>query len=204
MATYGKNHKSQAFGWFLHRVSGTFLVFLLLTHFWIQHFDATSASVTHSATQQTAVFDVIEEDGIEAAQDMAASDISARERANMEGRLIAAQALPTYSEQAQAAVNERREAGVLPGAVGDPVTSYDVAMLRLADPVYAVLWKAFNIFFLLFALHHGFYGLNNILTDYIRNPLARVTAVTLSWGLALVLLIIGLYSVVMAGWGLGG
>jgi succinate dehydrogenase / fumarate reductase membrane anchor subunit len=200
MAVYGKNHRSQAFGWFLHRVSGTFLVFLLLTHFWIQHFDATSASVTHSATMAT-VDDVLAEEGIELAQ--AAEDVDGRLRAESEAALIAAGAYPTYSEKAQAAVNERRAAGVMPGSVGDPVTSYDVAMLRLADPVYAVIWKAFNIFFLLFALHHGFYGLNNILTDYIRNPLARVTAITLSWGVALVLLIVGLYSVVMAGWGLG-
>ncbi len=219
MASYGKNHKSQAFGWFLHRVSGTFLVFLLLTHFWIQHFDATSASVTHSTTavltfegvNEAVVNNVIAEDDLELAQTVLSDDeagfdgrLAGLSQVERERLLVAAGALPTYSDQAQAAVNERREAGVLPGAVGDPVTSYDVAMLRLADPVYAVLWKAFNIFFLLFALHHGFYGLNNILTDYIRNPLARVTAVTLSWGLALVLLIIGLYSVVMAGWGLGG
>jgi succinate dehydrogenase / fumarate reductase membrane anchor subunit len=217
MAVYGKNHKSQAFGWFLHRVSGTFLVFLLLTHFWIQHFDATSASVTHSTTaaftfddaNEAVVNNVIEEEDLELVQSLLGdegafdSGFASLPQATRERILIAADALPTYSEQAQAAVNERRAVGVLPGDVGDPVTSYDVAMLRLADPVYAVLWKAFNIFFLLFALHHGFYGLNNILTDYIRNPLARVTAVTLSWGLALVLLIIGLYSVVMAGWGLG-
>jgi succinate dehydrogenase / fumarate reductase membrane anchor subunit len=63
-----------------------------------------------------------------------------------------------------------------------------------------VLWKGFNILFLIVALHHGFYGLNNVLTDYIRNDMGRVVAKTLSWGTALVLLIIGMYSVITAGW----
>ncbi|MEL7171325.1 MAG: succinate dehydrogenase, partial [Bacteroidota bacterium] len=69
----------------------------------------------------------------------------------------------------------------------------------LADPVYAVLWKAFNILFLVFALHHGFYGLNNIITDYVRNDMARVGAVALSWTVAFGLLVIGVYSVTVAG-----
>jgi succinate dehydrogenase / fumarate reductase membrane anchor subunit len=38
------------------------------------------------------------------------------------------------------------------------------------------------------------------MTDYIRNPLGRVAAKVLSWSVALVLLIIGLYSVITAGW----
>ena len=78
-------------------------------------------------------------------------------------------------------------------------TPYEVLMLRLGDPVYAVLWKGFNLLFLMFALHHGFYGLNNVLTDYIRNDMARVGATALSWTLALVLFIIGAYSVIVAG-----
>ena len=87
-----------------------------------------------------------------------------------------------------------------PGTTEAAVTPYDVVMQRLADPVYAVLWKGFNILFLIVALHHGFYGLNNVLTDYIRNDMGRIAARTLSWGLALVLLVIGLYSVITAGW----
>ncbi len=178
--TYGKNHRSSAFNWFLHRITGTFLVFLLLTHFWIQHYDSTTASVTHSVT--TSASDTGED--------------------TLDEDLIEAGVLPTYPEPAVRAVNERRAAGLLPGAVGDPVTSYDVSMVRLADPVYAVLWKGFNILFLIFALHHGFYGLNNVLTDYIRHPMARVLAITLSWTVAFILLIIGLYSVITAGWGI--
>lgn len=107
---------------------------------------------------------------------------------------IEAGALPDYPEAAKEAVRARYG----PDA---EVTPYDVVMLRLADPVYAVLWKGFNILFLIFALHHGFYGLNNILTDYIRNPIGRVLAQTLSWTLALALLIVGLYSIIVAGWG---
>ncbi len=72
-------------------------------------------------------------------------------------------------------------------------------MLRLGDPTYAVLWKGFNLLFLIFALHHGFYGLNNILTDYIRNDMVRVGATVLSWTVALILFVIGAYSVIVAG-----
>ena len=132
--------------------------------------------------------------------------------------------LPGYSDEANAAVRARKQAAVpvpnanpairtqdpdpeaeeIPGPTHPPAesraaTPYDVLMLRLADPVYAVLWKGFNILFLLFALHHGFYGLNNILTDYIRNDMVRAAAITLSWGVALVLFVIGTYSVTVAG-----
>lgn len=191
--TYGRTARSSAFQWFTHRITGTFLVFLLITHFWVQHFNRTTQSVTHSViTAEQA------ERGV----------------------------LPTYTDEANAAVRERRErmrdgqpaqpiipadaerdARRAPAArtaaqpvVGTPAaTPYDVLMLRLGDPVYAVLWKGFNLLFLLFALHHGFYGLNNILTDYIRNDLVRVTAVALSWTLALVLFVVGAYSVIVAG-----
>lgn len=150
-------NKSNAINWFLHRITGTFLVFLLITHFWVQHYDHQVASVTTDVVAQ-------------------------------------ADALPTYPEEAQEAVRAR---------LNDPnaeVTPYDVVMLRLADPVYAVLWKGFNILFLIVALHHGFYGLNNVLTDYIRNDMGQIVAKTLSWSLALVLLVIGMYSVITAGW----
>ena len=152
--------KSNAQNWFLHRITGTFLIFMLITHFWVQHYDHQTASVSH---------DVISSEQVE------------------EG------VLPTYSEEAQAAVQAR---------FGDDaeVTPYDVVMLRLADPVYAVLWKGFNILFLIVALHHGFYGLNNVIADYVRNPMARKTIKVLSWTLALVLLIVGTYSVMTAGW----
>ncbi|HLT46340.1 MAG TPA: hypothetical protein VK002_03855 [Rubricoccaceae bacterium] len=188
--TYGRTARSSALQWFAHRITGTFLVFLLITHFWVQHYDRTTQSVTHS---------VITADEAERG------------------------VLPTYSDEAREAVRERRERmrdGQAPQPVipvdgtaggraaptaaqpvaGTPAaTPYDVLMLRLGDPVYAVLWKGFNLLFLLFALHHGFYGLNNILTDYIRNDMVRVTAVTLSWTLALVLFLVGAYSVVVAG-----
>ncbi len=147
---------SNALNWFLHRITGTFLVFMLITHFWVQHYDHQVASVTT---------DVVTEKG----------------------------EMPKYSEEARAGVKAR---------FGDEaeVTPYNVVMQRLADPVYAVLWKGFNILFLIVAVHHGFYGLNNVLTDYIRNPMGRAMARVLSWGTGLVLLIIGLYSVITAGW----
>ena len=157
------NSKSNAINWFLHRITGTFLVFMLITHFWVQHYDSQVASVTTNVVTSEQVEDGTWSESLE------------------------------YPEDAQAAVKER---------LGDDarVTPYEVVMQRLADPVYAVLWKGFNILFLLVALHHGFYGLNNVLTDYIRNPMGRVVARVLSWSVALVLLIIGLYSVITAGW----
>ena len=148
--------KSNALNWYLHRITGTFLVFLLITHFWVQHYDHEVASVTAQVVEQ--------------------------------GQM------PDYPEAAKEAVRART------GNPNTEVTPYDVVMQRLADPVYAVLWKGFNILFLIVALHHGFYGLNNVLTDYIRNDMGRVVAKTLSWGTALVLLIIGMYSVITAGW----
>lgn len=158
---YGRSIDSRAFNWFLHRITGTFLVFLLITHFWVQHYDTQTASVAHQ---------VIATEQAEAGE------------------------MPDYPQAAREAVQER---------TGDPnaeVTPYDVVMLRLADPVYAVLWKGFNILFLIFGLHHGFYGLNNVLRDYIRNDLLRKTAQIFSWTVALGLLIVGVYSVMVAGW----
>lgn len=158
---YGRSIDSRAFNWFLHRITGTFLVFLLITHFWVQHYDTQTASVAHQ---------VIATEQAEAGE------------------------MPDYPQSAREAVQAR---------TGDPnaeVTPYDVIMLRLADPVYAVLWKGFNILFLIFGLHHGFYGLNNVLRDYIRNDLLRKTAQIFSWTVALGLLIVGVYSVMVAGW----
>lgn len=184
MATYGKSGRSSAFNWFIHRVTGTFLIFLLITHFWVQHYDYETASVTHSVVMPT------EEQAAEASEAVESAEQVARG------------GLPEYPEEAVLAVRARRAAGLLPPQrPGEPeVTSYDVTMQRLADPVYGVLWKGFNILFLIFALHHGFYGLNNILTDYIRNDMVRVVATTISWTIALVLLVVGLYSVIVAGW----
>jgi succinate dehydrogenase / fumarate reductase membrane anchor subunit len=191
--TYGRTARSSAFQWFAHRITGTFLVFLLVTHFWVQHYDRTTASISHSV-------------------------VTAEE--------AEAGVLPVYSEEAAAAVLRARERDrddpieaevprVVPAQIGEPEgdapgpthppaevagpTPYDILMLRLADPVYAGLWKGFNLLFLVFALHHGFYGLNNVLTDYIRNDMLRVGATVLSWTLALVLLLIGSYSVIVAG-----
>lgn len=164
--TYGKSRRSSASGWFLHRITGTFLIFFLITHFWIQHYDRTTASISH--------------------------DVVTSEQA-AEG------VLPTYTEEANLAVRQMRERRGDTENLNAPATPHDVLMLRLGDPVYAVLWKGFNIIFLIVALHHGFFGLNNILSDYIRNDFARTAALTLSWGLALVLLIVGTYSVTVAG-----
>lgn len=158
---YGKSTRSSAFSWFLHRITGTFLVFMLITHFWVQHFDHSTATITTS--------------------------------------VVAEGALPTYSDAAGEAVRATPR-----GAAVAQVTPYDVVMARLAHPVYAVLWKGFNIFFLIFALHHGFYGLNNVLGDYIRNDMARVVTYAVSWSIALVLLVVGVYSVVTAGIGYTG
>lgn len=151
---------ARASNWFLHRITGTFLIFLLITHFWVQHYDHTTASV---AVQ------VIPSEQVEAGE------------------------LPTYSEAGQAAVRSRLGSSA-------EVTPYDVVMQRLADPVYAVLWKGFNILFLIFALHHGFYGLNNVMADYIRSKMGRLVAKWVSWSLALALFAIGLYSIITAGW----
>jgi len=178
---FGRPARSGAFAWYAHRITGTFLLFLLITHFWVQHYDRRTASITHSVVTPA-----------EASQGV----------------------LPRYPAEAADAVRDRRapaptpdEGRAVPAAQTDPdagpsdpgVTPHDVLMLRLGDPVYAVLWKAFNLLFLLFALHHGFHGLSNILTDYIRNDMLRVVAVSLSWTVALVLLIVGSFSVVTAG-----
>lgn len=186
MAVYGKSGRSQAYSWFLHRITGTFLIFMLITHFWIQHYDARLASVTHNVVAPGQSERVESSTAVQSAEAVTHGN------------------LPQYPQEAIDAVRARRAAGLLPPArPGEPeVTSYDVVMTRLADPVYAVLWKGFNILFLIFALHHGFYGLNNVLGDYIRNDMARAGVRTLSWTVALVLLVIGLYSVITAGWGM--
>ncbi len=185
---YGKSAQSNAFNWFLARITGTFLIFMLITHFWVQHYDTSLATVTHSVIGSTDEAAVESSPAVESAEQVAAGGY------------------PEYPEAALEAVRARRAAGLLPPPrAGEPeVTSYDVVMTRLADPVYAVLWKGFNILFLLFALHHGFYGLNNVMGDYIRNDMMRVVAKTLSWTVALVLFVIGLYSVVTAGWSMSG
>lgn len=149
--------RTNAVNWFLHRITGVFLIFMLITHFWVQHYDHQTASVSPEVVTE-------------------------------------ADALPSYPEEAQEGVQARY------GTDEGEATPYQVVMQRLADPVYAVLWKGFNILFLVVALHHGFYGLNNILTDYIRNPMGRLLARTFSWTVALCLLIVGLYSVITAGW----
>lgn len=152
---------ANASNWFLHRITGTFLIFLLITHFWVQHYDHQTASV--------------------AAQVIPSEQVE-------EGTL------PEYPEEAQQAVQARAGSEA-------QATPYDVVMQRLADPVYAVLWKAFNILFLIFALHHGFYGLNNVLTDYIRSDLGKLMTRWISWSVALGLFVLGLYSIITAGWG---
>ena len=188
--TYGRTARSSAIQWFTHRITGTFLVFLLITHFWVQHYDRTTASISHSVvTAEDAENGVLPLYSDEAAEAVRAARLRDGVRTVETPRVVPAQ--------------DSEIIGGAPGPTHPPgeasVTPYDVLMLRLGDPVYAVLWKGFNLLFLLFALHHGFYGLNNVLTDYIRNDIARVGATALSWTLALVLLLVGSYSVIVAG-----
>lgn len=191
---YGKSSRSTAFNWFLHRITGTFLIFLLITHFWVQHYDRTTASISHDVvTAEQAEQGVLPRYSVEANE--------AVQRMQAERRRAET---PEPQRQQVVPAQGQFDADQIPGPTHPPAemagaTPYDILMLRLADPVYAVLWKGFNLIFLLFALHHGFYGLNNILSDYIRNDMARAAAITLSWGLALVLLIVGSYSVIVAG-----
>ncbi len=191
--TYGPSARSSAFQWFVHRITGTFLVFLLITHFWVQHYSRTTASVSHSVITAAAA--------AEGELPQYADEAEAAVRA---ARARTGQPAPTQPRAVPVAMQPDRSDGTAPGpthppAETDAVTPYDVLMLRLGDPVYAVLWKGFNLLFLAFALHHGFYGLNNILTDYVRNDMLRVGASALSWGLALVLFVVGSYSVIVAG-----
>lgn len=189
---YGKSARSSAFSWFLHRITGTFLVFLLITHFWVQHYDRTTASISHAV--------VTAEQAEQGVLPRYSEEANAAVRARKQNLLNEAPSNPVIPAQDQ----PEPEAEEIPGPTHPPAesaaaTPYDILMLRLADPVYAVLWKGFNILFLLFALHHGFYGLNNIISDYVRNDLMRAAALTLSWGVALVLLVVGTYSVTVAG-----
>ena len=189
---YGRTARSSAFQWFAHRVTGTFLLFLLITHFWVQHYDRTTASISHSViTAEDAARGVLPSYNDEAAEAVRA----ARQRDRLPTTEAPRRVVPAQDSNVQ---------GDAPGPTHPPaentsVTPYDVLMLRLGDPVYAVLWKGFNLLFLAFALHHGFYGLNNVLTDYIRNDMVRVGATALSWTLALVLFVVGAYSVIVAG-----
>lgn len=104
--------KSSALNWFLHRITGVFLICMLITHFWVQHYDHQAASVTH---------EVVTEKG----------------------------EMPDYPQEAKEGVEARF-------GPGTEATPYQVVMQRLADPVYAVLWKGFNILFLIVALHTAF------------------------------------------------
>ncbi len=187
-AKYGRTARSSAFQWFAHRITGTFLIFLLITHFWVQHYDRVTRSISHDVvTAEQAEDGVLPRYTPEAGA--AVEAFRTRERqAPVQGGppAVTVQGTPDVAPRA-------------PEAATTSVTPYDVLMLRLGDPVYAVLWKGFNLLFLLFALHHGFYGLNNILTDYIRNDMLRVGATALSWTLAIVLFVVGAYSVIVAG-----
>jgi succinate dehydrogenase / fumarate reductase, membrane anchor subunit len=191
---YGRTARSSAFQWFAHRITGTFLIFLLITHFWVQHFDRTTASVSHSVvTAEEAEAGVLPRYSDEAEAAVRAFQGRERQPSTDRPRVVPAQD-GRFGQIEGDAPGPTHPPGETAGA-----TPYDVLMLRLGDPVYAVLWKGFNLLFLLFALHHGFYGLNNVLTDYIRNDMARVGAIALSWTLALVLFLVGAYSVIVAG-----
>lgn len=188
-AKYGRTARSSAFQWFAHRITGTFLIFLLITHFWVQHYDRVTRSISH---------DVVTADQ---AEDGVLPRYSPEAGAAVEAFRARERQAPVQGGPPAVTVQATPDGGALraPESAATSVTPYDVLMLRLGDPVYAVLWKGFNLLFLLFALHHGFYGLNNILTDYIRNDMLRVGATALSWTLALVLFVIGAYSVIVAG-----
>ena len=191
--TYGRTARSSAFQWFAHRITGTFLIFLLITHFWVQHYDRVTASISHSVvTAEEAEAGILPRYSEEAAEAVRAFE--AREAAPVPETPRVVPAQDRFGQIEGDAPGPTHP----PGETAGP-TPYEVLMLRLGDPVYAVLWKGFNLLFLLFALHHGFYGLNNVLTDYIRNDMARVGAVALSWTLAAVLFIVGSYSVIVAG-----
>ena len=197
MATkYGRTARSSAFQWFVHRITGTFLVFLLITHFWVQHYDRTTASISHSVvTAEEAEAGILPRYSLEAEEAVRAFEAREGVPQAESPRVVPAQD-SRFGEIEGDAPGPTHP----PGETAGP-TPYEILMLRLADPVYAVLWKGFNLLFLAFALHHGFYGLNNVLTDYIRNDVARVGATALSWTLALVLFVIGAYSVIVAGIG---
>ncbi|MEM0962726.1 MAG: hypothetical protein AAGK21_09355, partial [Bacteroidota bacterium] len=173
MATkYGRTARSSAFQWFVHRITGTFLVFLLITHFWVQHYDRTTASISHSVvTAEEAEAGVLPQYTEEASEAVRAFQARQATPAAEGPRVVPAQDSPMSPSNGT----------VQAPAENTGPTPYDVLMLRLGDPVYAVLWKGFNLLFLAFALHHGFYGLNNVLTDYIRNDMVRVGATVLSW-----------------------
>jgi len=154
---YGQSSKSNAFNWFFHRISGTLLIFFLVTHFWVQHYNSSTQSVGHNAVNGSEL-----------------EKVSQGTKENTLG----------YPE-------------------GGKLTPYDRVMQRLKSPDYAILWKAFNILFLVFALHHGFYGLTNIISDYVKNGTARAIAVTACWLLAGTLFVVGAYSTIVAGLDLG-
>ena len=192
---YGRTARSSAFQWFAHRITGTFLIFLLITHFWVQHYDRTTASVSHSVvTAEEAEAGILPRYSDEA--DAAVRAMEAREGAPAQD--TTPRVVPAQDERFGQIEGDAPGPTHPPGENAGP-TPYEVLMLRLGDPVYAVLWKGFNLLFLLFALHHGFYGLNNVITDYVRNDMARVGATVLSWTLALVLFLVGAYSVIVAG-----
>ncbi|MCS7075596.1 MAG: succinate dehydrogenase hydrophobic membrane anchor subunit [Bacteroidia bacterium] len=154
---YGQSSKSNAFNWFFHRISGTLLIFFLVTHFWIQHYNTSTQSVGHKSISSAEIEKVSQ---------------------NMKENTLG------YPDEHK-------------------ITPYDRVMHRLKSPDYAILWKAFNILFLVFALHHGFYGMTNIISDYVRNGTARAIAITACWLLAAGLFVIGTYSTIVAGLDLG-
>lgn len=49
--------------------------------------------------------------------------------------------------------------------IGHDNYSYEAVIQRLAEPS----WKIFNIVFLFSALYHGFYGLNGLITEYVKS-----------------------------------
>lgn len=151
---YGQSSKSNAFNWFFHRISGSLLIFFLITHFWIQHYNTNTQSVGHNS--------------------VSTADLEKVKQGTKENTL-------GYPEGAN--------------------TPYDRVMKRLQNPDYAILWKAFNLLFLVFALHHGFYGLSNIISDYVKNGTARAIAITACWLLAGTLFVIGAYSTIVVGLG---
>ena len=53
--------------------------------------------------------------------------------------------------------------------IGHDNYSYDAVMQRLSEPS----WKIFNVFFLFSALYHGFYGLNGVISEYVKGETVK-------------------------------
>lgn len=65
--------------------------------------------------------------------------------------------------------------------------TYEAVVKRLSEPS----WKIFNIVFLLSALYHGFYGLQGLIFEYVRQDSLKRILTTLVYFIPLVLAFFG-------------